>query len=160
MTFRYNYSLLIDDAMRSVIKNILQQIQQYGLTDDHHFFITFDCNHESVKISSKLKAEYPIDLSIVLQHQFENLYIDDNGFSVTLRFQGLKENIYIPYKAIKAFSDPSVHFVLDFTNEEDLESILEERESDKEDNRKVDDVEDDENIIDISELIKKRTNGN
>ncbi len=155
MTFRYNYSLLIDDAMRSVIKNILQQIQQYGLNDDHHFFITFDCKHEFVKISSKLKSEYPIDLSIVLQHQFENLYIDDNGFSVTLRFKGVKENIYIPYKAIKAFSDPSVHFVLDFRNEEDLESILEERENDTEDK-----VIGDENIIDISELIKKRTNGN
>ena len=160
MTFKYNYGVLIDDAMRSVIKNILQQVQKHGLTANHHFFITFDCNYAFVKISSKLKAEYPIDLSIVLQHQFEDLYVDDNGFSITLRFKGLRENIYIPYKSITAFSDPSVHFVLDFTNEEDLESILEGKENNTKDDHGDYETEDDKNIIDISELIKKRTNGN
>lgn len=159
MTPKYNYNSLIDNAMRGVIKEVLLEVQKYGLIDNHHFFITFNCNHKDVQISPRMKAKYPEELVIVLQYQFEDLTVAENGFGVTLRFGGIKEHVYIPLAAIKTFSDPSVHFVLDFSNEDDLESVVESQEFEK-NYSAADKIETDGNIIDISEIIKQRSGGN
>jgi hypothetical protein len=93
------------------------------LHGDHHFFISFATTMPGVHISSKLKERYPEEITIVLQYQFENLSVDKNKFSVTLRFDGVKEVIVVPFKALTAFADPSVKFALQFKNEEGHHSV-------------------------------------
>lgn len=111
------YDLLTQDALRSVIRNVLADAAVKGLPGEHHFFITFDTRIEGVRISPRLKASYPEDMTIVLQHQFWDLAVGDDDFEVGLAFNGIPERLHIPLKAIKAFFDPSVQFGLQFTIE-------------------------------------------
>jgi uncharacterized protein len=111
------YDLLTQDALRGVIRNVLTDAAVKGLPGEHHFFITFDTRAEGVRISSRLKASYPEDMTIVLQHQFWDLAVGDDDFEVGLAFNGIPERLHIPLKAIKAFFDPSCQFGLQFTVE-------------------------------------------
>lgn len=111
------YDLLTQDALRSVIRNVLADAAVKGLPGEHHFFITFDTRIEGVRISPRLRASYPEDMTIVLQHQFWDLAVGDDDFEVGLAFNGIPERLHIPLKAIKAFFDPSVQFGLQFTIE-------------------------------------------
>ena len=85
---------------------------KHGLPADHHFYITFKTAGDGVEVPSYLRAEHPDEMTIVLQHQFENLIVDAHGFAVTLRFNGKPEPMMIPYTAITSFADPSVNFGL------------------------------------------------
>ena len=87
---------------------------------EHHFFITFDTNHAGVEMASWLKDRYPTEITVVMQHWYDDLEVKDDGFSVTLNFGDTPEHLVIPYEAILTFVDPSVEFGLRFeTNEED-----------------------------------------
>ena len=108
------YHLLVDKALRGVIKEALKEVSEWGLFDNHHFYITFYTDSEKVILPNYLKAQYSSEMTIVLQRQFENLNVDDSGFSVELKFNGKKEHIYIPFDTISAFSDPAVNFSLQF----------------------------------------------
>ena len=88
-----------------------------GLPGEHHFFITFDTRAEGVEISPRLKASYPQEMTIVLQHQFWDLKVTEDDFEVGLAFNGIPERLHVPLKAVKAFQDPSVQFGLQFTVE-------------------------------------------
>jgi len=120
------YDLLTQEALRSVIRTVLTDAAVKGLPGDHHFFITFDTRADGVRISARLKASYPQDMTIVLQHQFWDLAVGGEDFEVGLAFNGIPERLHIPLKAIKAFFDPSVQFGLQFTVE--AESSAEETE--------------------------------
>lgn len=109
-----DYGQLIDDAMHVIVKQVLELAQTEGLPGGHHFYISFLTGHPRVSISDRLKAKYPDDMTIVLQHQFENLDVKDDQFSVTLSFEGVKERIVVPFEALTAFADPSVKFGLQF----------------------------------------------
>src|ERR1700729_755120 len=111
------YDLLTQEALRDVIKTVLTDAAVKGLPGDHHFFVTFDTRAEGVRMSPRLKAIYPEDMTIVLQHQFWDLAVSDNDFEVGLAFNGIPERLHIPLKAVKAFFDPSVQFGLQFTVE-------------------------------------------
>jgi uncharacterized protein len=111
------YDLLTQDALRSVIRNVLEDAAVKGLPGEHHFFITFDTRVDGVRISPRLKASYPEDMTIVLQHQFWDLAVGDDDFEVGLAFNGIPERLHVPLKAVKAFFDPSVQFGLQFTIE-------------------------------------------
>jgi hypothetical protein len=101
--------------MRSLIQNVLTDIQKAGkLPGAHHFFITFDTEHPDVEIADWLSDRYPGEMTIVIQHWFDNLEVTDEGFSITLNFGNAPEPLYIPYDAIKTFVDPSVEFGLRF----------------------------------------------
>jgi hypothetical protein len=111
------YDLLTQDALRGVIRTVLTTAAAKGLPGDHHFFITFDTRAEGVRMSTRLKASYPEEMTIVLQHQFWDLTIAEEDFEVGLAFNGIPERLHIPLKAVKAFLDPSVQFGLQFTVE-------------------------------------------
>jgi uncharacterized protein len=111
------YDLLTQDALRGVIRTVLTNAAAKGLPGDHHFFITFDTRAEGVRMSPRLKASYPEEMTIVLQHQFWDLTVADEDFEVGLAFNGIRERLHIPLKAVKTFLDPSVQFGLQFTIE-------------------------------------------
>jgi hypothetical protein len=111
------YDLLTQDALRGVIRTVLTNAAAKGLPGDHHFFITFDTCAEGVRMSPRLKASYPEEMTIVLQHQFWDLTVADEDFEVGLAFNGIRERLHVPLKAVKAFLDPSVQFGLQFTLE-------------------------------------------
>jgi hypothetical protein len=111
-----DYGKLIDDAMHVIVKQALGFINNGVLPGKHHFFISFLTSHPGVKISKALKDKYPEEMTIVLQHQFEGLHVEDKFFSVILSFDNVKENIVIPFDSLIAFADPSVKFGLQFSH--------------------------------------------
>ena len=120
MADEIDYGNLMHNAMRSLIQDVLTEVKNNGLPGEHHFFITFDTNHAGVKMASWLKDRYPTEITVVMQHWYDDLEVKDDGFSVTLNFGDTPEHLVIPYEAILTFVDPSVEFGLRFeTNEED-----------------------------------------
>ena len=121
------YDVWIEEALRRVIERALTFATEHGLPGDHHFYITFKTGGDGVEVPSYLRAEHPDEMTIVLQHQFENLIVDANGFAVSLRFKGKPEQMVIPYAAITSFADPSVNFGLQLKtvsmNDEDLPAL-------------------------------------
>jgi uncharacterized protein len=111
------YELLTQDALRGVIRVVLTDAAVKGLPGDHHFYITFDTRVEDVRLSARLKASYPEEMTIVLQHQFWDLVVGEDDFEVGLAFNGIPERLHIPFRAVKAFVDPSVQFGLQFSVE-------------------------------------------
>ena len=120
MVDEIDYGNLMHNAMRSLIQDVLTEVKNNGLPGEHHFFITFDTNHTGVEMASWLKDRYPTEITVVMQHWYDDLEVNDDGFSVTLNFGDTPEHLVIPYEAILTFVDPSVEFGLRFeTNEED-----------------------------------------
>ena len=120
MADEIDYGNLMHNAMRSLIQDVLTEVKNNGLPGEHHFFITFDTNHAGVEMASWLKDRYPTEITVVMQHWYDDLEVKDDGFSVSLNFGDTPEHLVIPYEAILTFVDPSVEFGLRFeTNEED-----------------------------------------
>ncbi len=109
-----DYERMVDDALRSVMVRSLQHAAVHGLAGDHHFYITFRTDHPQATVGDDLKSKYPEEITIVLQHQFWDLKVDDDGFSVALSFNQSPQTLQIPYAAVTAFVDPSVKFGLQF----------------------------------------------
>ncbi|WP_323042448.1 SspB family protein [Gemmobacter sp.] len=118
-----DYGNLMHQAMRGLIRQVLTEVADHGLPGAHHFFITFDTTHPDVKIADWLRARYPGEMTIVLQHWFENLIVEEDGFTVTLNFGNQPEPLIVPFDALRTFVDPSVEFGLRFEqhDEEDDE---------------------------------------
>ena len=115
-----DYGNMMHDAMRGLIKRLLQDIASVGkLPGDHHFFITFNTMHPEVEIADWLSDRYPNEMTIVVQHWFDNLKVTDDGFSITLNFGDNPEPLYIPFMALRTFVDPSVEFGLRFEQPEE-----------------------------------------
>ncbi len=108
------YDILTQEALRGVVRTVLADVAAKGLPGDHHFYITFDTCAEGVHISPRLQAQYPTEMTIVLQHQFWDLIVTDDSFEVGLSFKGVPERLVVPLSAIKSFVDPSVQFGLQF----------------------------------------------
>ncbi|WP_170381213.1 SspB family protein [Ruegeria atlantica] len=124
-----DYGNLMHTAMRGLIKTVLTSVSENGLPGSHHFFITFDTRQDGVELADWLRERYPEEMTIVMQHWFENLEVSDTGFAITLNFGDAPEPLYIPYSAIKTFVDPSVEFGLRFESpedEEEFEPVVEE----------------------------------
>lgn len=113
-----DYGNLMHRAMRGLIQSVLTEVADHGLPGAHHFFITFDTTHPDVQIADWLKERYPTEMTVVIQHWFENLSVDDEGFSVTLNFGNNPEPMVIPFDALRTFVDPSVEFGLRFETQE------------------------------------------
>lgn len=112
-----NYEKMVDKALHGVIHEVLIQTSQHGLKGNHHFYITFLTAHPGVKIPAYLKEGYPDEITVVLQHQFENLMVSKKQFVVDLHFNNKLETITVPFDAILSFLDPSVNWGLDFEPE-------------------------------------------
>ncbi len=109
------YDILVQDALRSVIRKILSEVGKTGtLPGNHHFFITFATEAPGVRISSRLREKYPDQMTIVLQYQFWDLKVSEAGFEVSLSFSDVAEKLEVPFAAVRGFYDPSVNFELEF----------------------------------------------
>jgi len=117
-TDHIRYDVLARDALRGVLRRVLSDAAQHGLPGEHHFFITFLSKADDVKLSPRLLAQYPEEMTIILQHQFWDLVVTDDRFEVGLSFGGIPERLVVPYAAIKSFFDPSVQFGLQFEPQE------------------------------------------
>lgn len=142
-----DYGNLMHTAMRGLMKTVLADVAEHGLPGAHHFFITFDTGYPGVDLADWLLERYPGEMTIVMQHWYENLVVAEDGFSITLNFGDSPEPLYIPYDAIKTFVDPSVEFGLRFESTEDeeeenpLEEILELHEEEAEEAETKQDAE-------------------
>ena len=113
-TDHIRYDVLARDALRGVLRRVLADAAEHGLPGEHHFFITFLSTAEGVKLSPRLLAQYPEEMTVVLQHQFWDLAVTEDRFEVGLSFGGIAEKLVVPFAAIKGFFDPSVKFGLQF----------------------------------------------
>ncbi|AXC50363.1 hypothetical protein DRW48_12275 [Paracoccus suum] len=115
-----DYGSMMHRAMQGLISDVLTGVAEHGLPGDHHFFITFDTREDGVEMADWLRARYPAEMTIVIQHWFEGLEITPDAFAVTLNFGNAAERLRIPFDALRTFVDPSVEFGLRFeTQEED-----------------------------------------
>jgi hypothetical protein len=114
MADQIRYDLLTQQALRGVVRNVLADAAKKGLPGDHHFYVTFDTRADGVRISDRLRAQYPEEMTIILQHQFWDLAVNDGAFDVGLSFGGIPEKLTVPFDAINGFFDPSVQFGLQF----------------------------------------------
>jgi uncharacterized protein len=108
------YDLLAQEALRGVLRTVLTDAAKNGLPGDHHFFVTFDTCAEGVRLSQRMRAQYPKEMTVVLQHQFWDLGVTEDAFEVGLSFGGVPERLSVPFAAVKKFFDPSVEFGLEF----------------------------------------------
>lgn len=109
-----DYEALAQDAMRGLVRIVLQRTAKSGLPGDHHFYVSFDTNAPGVSISKRLREKYPNEMTIVLQHRFWDLSVGEDRFEVKLTFDGIPERVVVPFSAIKVFFDPSVRYGLQF----------------------------------------------
>ena len=116
-----DYGNLMHRAMRGLIQTVLRDVAKNGLPGAHHFFITFDSTVEGVEMADWLRNRYPGEMTIVIQHWFDNLTVSDEGFTITLNFGDNPEPLAIPFDAVRTFVDPSVEFGLRFETHEDDE---------------------------------------
>lgn len=108
------YDLLTQEALRDVVRTVLTDTAKNGVPGEHHFFIAFDTRVPGVRLSASQRAQYPEEMTIILQHQFWDLAVNDEAFEVGLSFGGVAERLRVPFVAIKSFYDPSVRFGLQF----------------------------------------------
>lgn len=128
-----DYGSLMHRAMRGLIQSVLEEVAAHGLPGEHHFFITFNTKIEGVEMAGWLRERYPEEMTLVVQHWFENLSVDENGFEVTLNFGDNPEVIKVPFDAVLTFVDPSVEFGLRFEShdsDEDDEDDFDEEDDD------------------------------
>ncbi len=120
------YDTLAQEALRGVVRKVLEGVAATGLPGDHHLYIAFDTNADGVDISDRLRQQYPDEMTVVLQYQFWDLEIAEDHFEVKLAFNNIPERLVVPFASVKAFYDPSVQFGLQFgapgaANDEDPE---------------------------------------
>ena len=141
----FDYDNLVEESLKNVVKKVLKITAESGLVGNSHFFISFNGNDNEVIVPDELKNTDSSEIKIIIQHQFWDLKATDEHFEVTLSFNGQKKNIYVPYKAITSFTDPSVGFGLQFKVEEQKKISIEEKK--------------DENVVlENKEVQSKQTN--
>lgn len=113
-----DYGKLMHRAMQGLIAEVLRKVGRDGLPEDHHFFITFDTRDDGVEMADWLRERYPEEMTIVVQHWFDNLTVTDDHFTITLNFGNQPEPLIIPFDALRTFVDPSVEFGLRFDTQE------------------------------------------
>jgi hypothetical protein len=127
---KIDYVARIDAALREVVRDLLAEVADEGLPGTHHFFLSFDTSHAGVILPPSLHSRYPGEMTVVLQHQFWDLEVEEHQVSVTLQFAGVPQRITVPFAALSAFSDPAAEFGLRFQR---LEAELRQAESGGED---------------------------
>jgi len=115
------YDILAQEALRGMLRRVLMDTAKNGLPGEHHFYISFDTRAEGVRLSPRMLAQYPTEMTVVLQHQFWDLVVNESGFEVGVSFGGVPERLAVPFAAVKGFFDPSVQFGLQFEEMADAE---------------------------------------
>ncbi|TXL77522.1 hypothetical protein FHP25_08800 [Vineibacter terrae] len=114
MTDKFQYEALVDEALRGVVRHVLTHAAEHGLPGTHHFYISFRTTEPGVEMPDYLRAKYPDEMTIVLQHQYWGLEVTEQSFEVTVSFNKRNERLKVPFAALSAFVDPSVRFGLQF----------------------------------------------
>ena len=109
-----DYQKLLNESLIEFVKKVLSIVQLEGLVGDHHFYLSFITNDPEVRLSERVKSNYPDEITIVLQNQFEKLIVNPDSFSVKLAFNNIPEVIVVPFRCLTSFADPSVNFNLQF----------------------------------------------
>jgi uncharacterized protein len=125
------YDLLVQDALRGVVRKVLTDAARDGLAGEHHFYVSFRTEAPGVRMSQRLREKYPQDMTIVLQHQFWDLGVTEHTFEVGLSFSGVPERLLVPFDALTGFFDPSVQFGLKFDLSEGAEAVAEDASEDE-----------------------------
>lgn len=120
------YDLLVQDALCGVVKKVLADAAKHGLPGEHHFYITFRTHAPGVRLSARMREQYPDEMTIILQHQYENLKVTDHAIEVGLSFKGIPEVLLIPFEALTGFFDPSVQFSAKFEPHAEIDEEEEE----------------------------------
>lgn len=110
----FRYDLMVENALRGVVRDALRRAVEHGLPGNHHFYLTFRTRAPGVEIPGYLIERYPEEMTIVLQYQYWNLEVEDRRFSVMLSFNDVRERLVVPFEAMTGFADPSVQFGLQF----------------------------------------------
>ncbi|MDQ4134816.1 MAG: ClpXP protease specificity-enhancing factor SspB, partial [Pseudomonadota bacterium] len=118
------YDLLVQDALKGVVRKVLGDAARDGLPGEHHFYVSFRTDFPGVRLSQRLREKYPEDMTIVLQHQFWDLTITEQHLEVGLSFSGVPERLFIPLDAVTGFFDPSVQFGLKFDGQDEEEDEI------------------------------------
>ena len=113
-TDHIRYDILAQSALRGVVRTVLADVAKKGLPGEHHFKITFNTSAPGVQLSDRMRAQYPETMTIILQHQFWDLRVEDQAFEVGLSFGGIPERLAVPFEAVTAFYDPAVQFGFQF----------------------------------------------
>ncbi|AJD51178.1 MULTISPECIES: SspB family protein [Thalassospira] len=116
----FRYDLMVDQALRGVVKQILSRVAEEGLFGEHHYYITFQTNHPGVALPEGQRKAHPDNITVVLQHRFWDLKAEDDHFSVGMSFDGMPTTVVVPFDAMLAFVDPSANFMLTFSVEEEM----------------------------------------
>ena len=148
MTDTINYAQMMQKAMQGLMIDVLKKTSINGLPGNHHYFISFKTKSEGVIVADWIKERYPEEMTIVIQHWFDNLHVNDNYFSITLNFGDNPENLTIPWDSILTFVDPSVEFGLRFEDEENKDNDT--HEEIPESNMVV--IEEEDNVAEIVNL--------
>ena len=148
MTDTINYAQMMQKAMQGLMIDVLKKTSINGLPGNHHYFISFKTKSEGVKVADWIKERYPEEMTIVIQHWFDNLDVNDKCFSITLNFGDNPENLTIPWDSILTFVDPSVEFGLRFEGEENKDN--DSHEEIPESNMVV--IEEEDNVAEIVNL--------
>jgi len=155
MSDTIDYGKLMHRAMRGLIQEVLIDVRDNGLPGAHHFFITFDTTHPDVQLADWLHDRYPSEMTVVMQHWFDDLEVTDDGFSVTLNFGDAPEHLYVPYDSIQTFVDPSVEFGLRFeTQEEDEPSDPSHDPDPEQDHSEAEDDQSDADVVSLDSFRK------
>ena len=155
MTDSINYAHMMQKAMQGLMIDVLKNISKDGLPGNHHYFITFNTQSDGVIIADWIKERYPEEMTIVIQHWFDKLEVNDNKFSITLNFGDNPENLTIPWASVSTFVDPSVEFGLRFEDDnqdqipESKMVIIDEDEDENDDDEK------DAEIVSLDSFRKK-----
>lgn len=115
-----DYGRMVEQALRTVVRDVLRRLGQEGVPPPHHFYITFRTTDPGVEMPDYLRERYPAEMTVVLQHQYWDLEVDDTGLAVTLSFNDVPQRLRIPFHAIKVFADPGAEFGLQFTLEPEI----------------------------------------
>ncbi|MEM9331602.1 MAG: ClpXP protease specificity-enhancing factor SspB [Pseudomonadota bacterium] len=111
------YDVLTQEALRDVIRKVLEEVAAAGLPGEHHFFITFRTDHPGVRLSARMRERYPEEMTIVIQHSFWDLNVSENHFEIDLSFDDILERLRVPFSSLKGFFDPHVKFGVQFDAE-------------------------------------------
>jgi|TARA_R110000803_G_scaffold100556_2_gene168611 hypothetical protein len=137
----FRYDLMVDQALRGVVKEILARVAEEGLFGEHHYYITFQTNHPGVALPEGQRKAHPDNITVVLQHRFWDLKSEDDHFSVGMSFDGMPTTLVVPFDAMLAFVDPSANFMLTFSVEEEMDDA--DFDYDEDDDLDADLIEDD-----------------
>ncbi|MCB1034325.1 MAG: hypothetical protein KDD47_10890 [Acidobacteria bacterium] len=107
-----NYPRMLQTALRALVRDALAVVEEEGMPGDHHFYIQFSTQHPLLRMPAFLRDQFPQDMTIILQHQYWDLVVEEDEFSVVLSFGGVRHGLTIPFDAVVSFADPSVHFAL------------------------------------------------